>query len=133
MQVDMFGGSSEPAVVRPPVLDRCQRTLDMFDAAVPPPAPTKSKEPAEAETAQSALREQHTAAIEALPEVLRPRCEAARPVPTAKAQLDEWTRESQRKFLLWMIGALSRGMYTASSMTSLPGVLQKLNGLGGEW
>jgi hypothetical protein len=81
----------------------------------------------------AARRDQHTAAIAALPEKLRPRAEAIGAIPTTKPQLDEWTRTTQRKFLLWMIGALARGMYTASSMTSLPGVLQKLNGLGGEW
>jgi hypothetical protein len=78
-------------------------------------------------------RQQHAAAIAALPAVLRPQCAPAAPVPTAKPHLDEWTRTTQRTFLLWMIGALARGMYTASSMTSLPGVLQKLNGLAGEW
>lgn len=69
----------------------------------------------------------HLAAIEALPEVLRPA-----PIPRT-AELDDWTRTSQRAFLLWMIGAIARGMYTVSSMVALPGVLQKLNGLGGEW
>lgn len=76
---------------------------------------------------------QHAAAIAALPEVLRPKCTPLAPKPESKAELDEWTRTSQRTFLLWMIGALARRMYTTSSMTSLPGVLQKLNGLGGEW
>jgi hypothetical protein len=70
---------------------------------------------------------QHAAAIEALPEVLRP-------APMQRiAELDDWTRTSQRVFLLWMIGAITRGLYTVSSMAALPGVLQKLNGLGGEW
>jgi hypothetical protein len=32
-----------------------------------------------------------------------------------------------------MVGALARGLYTTSSLTALPGVLLKLNGLGGEW
>jgi hypothetical protein len=76
---------------------------------------------------------QHAADIQALPENLRPQCTPAAPVPTGKAELDEWTRKSQRTFLLWMIGALARGVYTTSSMASLPGVLQRLNGLAGEW
>ncbi|WP_035513264.1 hypothetical protein [Paraburkholderia nodosa] len=70
---------------------------------------------------------QHAPAIETLPEVLRPA-----PLPRC-AELDDWTRTSQRAFLLWMIGAIARGLYTVSSMVALPGVLQKLNGLGGEW
>ncbi|MFM0630715.1 hypothetical protein [Paraburkholderia xenovorans] len=79
------------------------------------------------------VRAQHQVAIDELPEKLRPQCMPVGAAPDGKAELDEWTRTSQRTFLLWMIGALARGMYTASSMTSLPGVLQKLNGLGGEW
>lgn len=98
--------------------------FDMFGDPEPiaaPPAPAPKDERAQ-------IMAQHAADIAALPEVLRPQCAAA-----GKAQLDDWTRTSQRKFLLWMIGALARGMYTTSSMVSLPGVLQKLNGLGGEW
>ncbi|CAE6900071.1 hypothetical protein [Paraburkholderia domus] len=103
--------------------------FDIFGDPEPvtaPPASTPKDERAQ-------ITAQHAADIEALPEKLRPQCAPAVPVPTGKAELDEWTRTSQRTFLLWMIGALARGMYTASSMTSLPGVLQKLNGLGGEW
>ncbi|WP_321904443.1 hypothetical protein [Paraburkholderia tropica] len=80
-----------------------------------------------------AIAARHAAAIEALPEKLRPTCVRLSSAPTSAAQLDEWTRTSQRAFLLWMIGAIARGLYQTSSMAALPGVLQKLNGLGGEW
>lgn len=89
--------------------------------------------PAAAKDERSQIIAQHAAEIGALPEKLRMQCTPAAPVPAAKPQLDEWTRTTQRTFLLWMIGALARGIYTASSMTSLPGVLQRLNGLAGEW
>ncbi|PVX75592.1 hypothetical protein [Paraburkholderia unamae] len=93
--------------------------VDMFGAG-----PELAPEPVDERTPIAA---KHAAAIETLPEVLRP-------TPMQRgAELDDWTRTSQRAFLLWMIGAIARGLYTVSSMAALPGVLQKLNGLGGEW
>src|SRR5258708_31069328 len=91
------------------------------------PAPTAPKD----ERAQ--ITAQHAADIEALPEKLRPQCAPAAPVPTTKPQLDEWTRTTQRSYLLYLVGAISRGIYRESSEANAPYVLLKLNGLGGEW
>lgn len=79
------------------------------------------------------VRAQHQAAIDDLPEKLRPQCASVGPMPTARAELDEWTRTSQRSYLLWLIGAIARGIYRDSSEANAPYVLAKLNGLGGEW
>lgn len=92
--------------------------------AAPPAAPLD-------ERAQIAA--QHASDIEALPEKLRPQCAPAAPVPTAKPQLDEWTRTTQRLYLLYLVGAIARGVYRDSSEANAPYVLMKLNGLGGEW
>ena len=70
--------------------------------------------------------------IAAVPEILRPHCAPA-PVPTAKPHLDEWTRTTQRSYLLWLTGAIARGIYRESSEANAPYVLMKLNGLAGEW
>lgn len=78
-------------------------------------------------------RAQHLAAIDALPEKLRPRCAPVGQMPTTQPELDEWTRTSQRSYLLWLIGAIARGMYREPSEANAPYVLMKLNGLGGEW
>jgi hypothetical protein len=75
----------------------------------------------------------HAAAIAALPEILRPQCVPAAPVPTTKPQLDEWTRTTQRIYLLYLVGAIARGIYRESSEANAPYVLMKLNGLAGEW
>jgi hypothetical protein len=75
---------------------------------------------------------QHAADIEALPEKLRPQCVPATPVPTAKPQLDEWMRTTQRLYLLYLVGAIARGIYRDSSEANAPYVLMKLNGLAGE-
>lgn len=94
--------------------------VDLFADIDPPAAPAPVDD-------RALVAAQHAAAIEALPEKLRP-------APLSRvSELDDWTRTSQRAFLLWMIGAMARGLYTVSSMVALPGVLQKLNGLGGEW
>lgn len=93
---------------------------DLFADLDPPATPPRDQH------ADVAAR--HAAAIEALPEKLRPTC-----TRRGNAEIDEWTRTSQRAFLLWMIGAIARGLYTTSSMVALPGVPQKLNGLGDEW
>jgi hypothetical protein len=79
------------------------------------------------------VRVQHQAAIDDLPEKLRPQCTPVGPMPTERAELDEWTRTSQRSYLLWLIGAIARGIYRDSSEANAPYVLAKLNGLGGEW
>lgn len=79
------------------------------------------------------VRAQHRAAIDELPEKLRPQCAPVGAVPGSKAELDEWTRTSQRSYLLWLIGAIARGIYRDSSEANAPYVLMKLNGLGGEW
>lgn len=76
------------------------------------------------------VRAQHLAAIDALPEKLRPQCA---PVPTTTPKLDEWTRTTQRSYLLYLVGAIARGIYRDSSEANAPYVLAKLNGLGGEW
>ena len=72
-------------------------------------------------------------AINGLPEKLRPKCTPAAPVPTEKGKLDEWTRTTQRLYLLYLVGAIARGIYRESSEANVPYVLMKLNGLGGEW
>lgn len=71
--------------------------------------------------------------IAAQPEVLRPKCQAVSPVPKGGAELDAWTRETQRIYLLYLVGALARLKYRDSSMANARGVLFKLNGLGGQW
>ncbi|WP_172173314.1 hypothetical protein, partial [Paraburkholderia elongata] len=63
----------------------------------------------------------------------RPQCAPATPVPTAKPQLDEWTRTTQRSYLMYLVGAIARGIYRETSEANAPYVLAKLNGLGGEW
>jgi len=79
------------------------------------------------------VREQHAAAIAALPEKLRPHCAAVGPAPTDKPQLEAFYRVNQRLYLLWLIGAIARGIYRESSLQNVRFVLLKLNGLGGEW
>jgi hypothetical protein len=86
-------------------------------------------EPAPVEPIARAL----TQAIAALPEVLRPRCEPARPVPAGGPELDAWTRETQRIYLLYLVGAIQCLRYRESSIANVRYVLGKLNGLGGEW
>jgi len=102
--------------------------LDMFGdpepiAASASPAPDAS----------SVLRAQHAELIELLPEKLRPQCAPAAPVPTGGAQLEQWVRVTQRIYLLYLVGAIARGVYRDSSEANAPYVLMKLNGLGGEW
>ncbi|MFM0163889.1 hypothetical protein PQR39_26180 [Paraburkholderia sediminicola] len=92
--------------------------------AAPAPAPKNER---------AQITAQHAADIEALPEKLRPHCAPAVTVPTGKAELDEWTRTSQRSYLLYLVGAVARGIYRDSSEANAPYVLMKLNGLGGEW
>jgi hypothetical protein len=61
------------------------------------------------------------------------------PSPVAKKpagegpQLDAWTRETQRHYLLYLIGAIPRLTYRESFTIHARAVLVKLNGLGGEW
>jgi hypothetical protein len=136
MQLDMFGGAPEVQAPPPAPLERCPRTLDMFDAAPPPAAaPQKAKKAAEPEPDHSAARAEHAAAIAAIPEKLRPSCAPVPPMPDAKAkgQLDAWTRETQRLYLLYLVGAIARGIYRDSSTANVRFVLLKLNGLAGEW
>jgi hypothetical protein len=85
--------------------------------------------PAPPEPIAQALAEK----IAALPEVLRPKCEPARPVPAAGPALDEWTRHTQRIYLLYLVGAIQCLKYRESSIANARQVLLKLNGLGGEW
>jgi hypothetical protein len=75
----------------------------------------------------------HVDKIAALPEILRPRCEPALPVPTAGPALEAWTRHTQRLYLLYLVGACQCLQYRESSVANVPYVLLKLNGLGGEW
>lgn len=79
------------------------------------------------------IRQHHAELIALLPEKLRPSSAPALPVPTGKAELDAWTRSTQRIYLLYLIGAIARGVYRDSSEANAPFVLMKLNGLGGEW
>ena len=61
------------------------------------------------------------------------------PIPVAQrpevpgAQLDAWTRETQRHYLRYLIGAIERLTYRESSIANARYVLMKLNGLAGEW
>lgn len=103
-QLDMFGDPEPVAITAPPAHDE---TIG--------------------------IRARHAELIGLLPEKLRPTCEPAIPVPTAKAELDAWTRSTQRIYLLYLIGAIARGVYRESSEANAPYVLMKLNGLGGEW
>lgn len=103
--------------------------FDIFGDPEPIEAP-----PADAPQDERAqITAQHAADIEALPEKLRPQSAPAVPVPTTKPQLDEWTRTTQRSYLLYLVGAIARGIYRESSEANAPYVLMKLNGLAGEW
>ena len=97
------------------------------------PDPVVAPAPAPRRDERAQIAAQHAADIEALPEKLRPHCAPAMPVPTAKPQLDEWTRTTQRLYLLYLVGAIARGVYRESSEANAPYVLMKLNGLAGEW
>lgn len=101
--------------------------FDMFAEDLPVAEPPPKEPP------RAAIVAEHRAAIDALPEKLRPTCIKAQPMPTAKAELDEWTRTTQRLYLLYLIGAIARGIYRESSEANAPYVLAKLNGLGGQW
>lgn len=79
------------------------------------------------------IRAHHAELIGLLPEKLRPQCTPALPVPSGKAELDAWTRTTQRIYLLYLIGAIARGVYRDASEANAPYVLMKLNGLGGQW
>lgn len=91
-------------------------------ATTAPPAPDAS----------AVIRAQHAELIALLPEKLRPQCTPAAPVPAAGAQLDAWARVTQRIYLLYLVGAIARGVYRDASEANAPYVLMKLNGLGGE-
>jgi hypothetical protein len=54
-------------------------------------------------------------------------------VPTAGPALDEWTRHTQRIYLLYLVGAIQCLKYRESSIANARQVLLKLNGLGCEW
>jgi hypothetical protein len=82
---------------------------------------------------ESAPPSAHAERIAALPEILRPRCEPALPMPAGGAALDEWTRHTQRLYLLYLVGACHRLDYRESSLHNVRYVLMKLNGLGGVW
>lgn len=75
----------------------------------------------------------HAQVIAAQPEKLRPTCAPVVPMPTGKAELEEWTRVTQRTYLLYLVGAIARVTYRESSIANARHVLMKLNGLGGEW
>ncbi|WP_454825383.1 hypothetical protein [Paraburkholderia xenovorans] len=102
--------------------------LDMFGSAEPititaPPASNGA----------AGIRERHAELIGLLPEKLRPQCTPALPVPSGNAELDAWNRTTQRIYLLYLIGAIERGVYRDASEANAPYVLMKLNGLGGQW
>lgn len=67
------------------------------------------------------------------PEKLRPRCQVARPVPTEAGAYEHWKRETQRSYLLYLVGAIQRVTYKDTRIADARTVLLKLNGLGGEW
>lgn len=96
------------------------------------PEPAAVTSPLAADDA-AVLRARHAELIALLPEKLRPQCSPALPVPTGKAELDAWARVTPRIYLLYLIGAIARGIYRESSEANAPYVLMKLNGLGGEW
>lgn len=100
--------------------------VDLFGDLEPMPAT-----PVVDEHAQVVAR--HAAAVEALPEKLRPSCIPAVPMPTSKPDLDAWTRNTQRIYLLYLVGAIHSMTYRESSIANARYVLLKLNGLGGEW
>lgn len=75
----------------------------------------------------------HAAAVEALPEKLRPSCTPMPAMPTSKTELDAWTRNTQRIYLLYLVGATHSMTYRESSIANARYVLLKLNGMGGEW
>ena len=87
----------------------------------------------EEETTINPFAQAHADKIAALPEVLRPKCDPARRMPAGGAALDEWTRHTQRLYLLYLVGACQRLEYRESSLHNARYVLVKLNGLGGEW
>jgi hypothetical protein len=103
--------------------------LDIFGD----PDPVASPAPAAPKDERAQIAAQHAADIEALPEKLRPHSAPAASVPTTKPQLDDWTRSTQRLYLLYLVGAIARGIYRESSEANAPYVLMKLNGLAGEW
>jgi hypothetical protein len=73
-------------------------------------------------------------ALDALPEKMRADPVAMHaPKPAAGAQLDEWTRKTQRLYLLWLVGAINRFQYRESCIANAREILFKLNGLGGTW
>ena len=96
------------------------------------PGPIATTAPPAADES-AVLRDHHAELIALLPEKLRPQCAPAAPVPTDGAQLEQWARVTQRIYLLYLIGAIARGIYRDSSEANAPYVLMKLNGLGGEW
>ncbi|MBW9102932.1 hypothetical protein [Paraburkholderia phenoliruptrix] len=102
--------------------------LDIFGDPEPV---ASSAPPAHDET--MGIRAHHAELIGLLPEKFRPSSTPALSVPTGKAELDAWTRSTQRIYLLYLIGAIARGVYRDSSEANAPFVLMKLNGLGGEW
>jgi hypothetical protein len=74
------------------------------------------------------------ARIDELPEVLRPSSEPAHPVPTEKGELEEWVRITQRKYLLFLAGAIHTMLqHGPSFIDDARCVLVKLNGMGGRW
>lgn len=81
----------------------------------------------------TSVHDEHAAKIAELPEALRPNCAPSKPRPEGGAQLDAWTRETQRLYLLYLIGAIQRLTYRESSLANIGPILMKLNGLGGEW
>lgn len=99
--------------------------IDLF-ADLDPPATAPVDE-------RAAIAERHAAAIEALPEVLRPAYAPVARVPEKEPELSMWVRETQRIYLLYLIGAIQRLTYRESSLANIRYVLLKLNGLGGEW
>ncbi|MFD1557038.1 hypothetical protein ACFSHT_15665 [Paraburkholderia silviterrae] len=100
--------------------------IDLFGDFEPAAAPATVDE-------RTQVIERHAAAVEALPEKLRPTCVVASPVPVTKPELDAWTRTTQRVYLLYLVGATHSMTYRDSSIANVRYVLLKLNGLGGEW
>ena len=105
--------------------------MTQFDMFGDPEPIAASAPPANDET--MGIRAHHAELIDLLPEKLRPSCAPALPVPTGKAELDAWTRSTQRIYLLYLVGAIARGIYRESSLANIRFVLPRLNGLGGEW
>ncbi len=66
----------------------------------------------------------------AQPTKLRPTVMKVRPL---LADANRWKRLTQRDYLLWALGAIHRAQYPATRVADAREVLERLNGMAGEW